>query len=110
MAPKKYNVVNKEVCKDGKTYRSYEKNHCSFDLKMDLRKKTYEFKTDQIVNKIYNQRADEIKEREIREKDERNKKNDENKNDEPESKKMKIEEPETKVWIFKEFISLRMNL
>ena len=93
---KKYNVVNKEVCKDGKTYRSHETNHCSFDLKMDLRKKNYEFTTDSIVNKIYNERADDIKQREIKEKEERNKKNDENKNDEPESKKMKIEEPESK--------------
>ena len=63
---------------------------------MDLRKKTYEFKTDSIVNKIYNERADEIKEREIKEKEERNKKNDEITNDEPESKKMKIEESESK--------------
>ena len=94
---KKYNVVNKDVCKDGKTYRSHEKNHCSFDLKMDLRKKNYEFKTDPIVNKIYDERADEIKEREIKtQKEERNQKNDENKSDEPESKKMKIEEPESK--------------
>ena len=83
---KKYNVVNKDVCKDGKTYRSHEKNHCSFDLKMDLRKKNYEFKTDPIVNKIYNERADEIKERV----------DGGNRNDKPGSKKVEIEEPESK--------------
>ena len=83
---KKYNVVNKEVCKDGKTYRSHETNHCSFDLKMDLRKKNYEFTTDAIVNKIYNERADEIKERV----------DGGNRNDKPGSKKVEIQEPESK--------------
>lgn len=81
---KKYNMVNKELCQNGQTSKSQEKNHCSYDLKQSLRKKKYDFKTDPIVDRIYKERAESMKTEESKNevvKDE---------NDEPESKKIKI--------------------
>merc|ERR1711963_1197480 len=61
MKDKKYNVINKDVYKEGITAKSQEKNHCSWDLKQSLRKHKYNFTTDPIVNKIYQERSESMK-------------------------------------------------
>jgi len=76
----KFNVVNKEIYKEGQTAKSREKNHLSGYVKDLLRKKKYVFKTDHIVDRIYNERAQRIKSEE------------ENENTEPQPKKVKINE------------------
>ena len=82
----KYNIVNKDVYKDGVTAKSLEKNHCPRDLKEILRKKNYDFKSsDKIVDRVFKTR-EEAKES-----------NCECPSDEPEPKKMKVEVIEGKI-------------
>lgn len=85
----KYNVINKEVYKEGITAKSFEKNICSRDLKETLRKHRYDFKDiDKLVDRVYQARANAIEKEEAKNKSTK----DQNVVSEPEAKKLKVEE------------------
>jgi tRNA-dihydrouridine synthase 3 len=61
----KYNVINKDVYKDGRNARSLEKNHLNKDIKDKLRKKQYDFTaTDKIVDQVFKDREQAQKDKE----------------------------------------------